>query len=100
MGDRDLLDVPALAGLRREIDAIDTELVALLRRRLDVVERVLVVKRGDGLPANIPARVEQVVETVRERALEAGLPPELAEILWRPLIGWTIAYEEGRLTPL
>ncbi len=97
MTDRDLLDVPALAGLRQEIDAIDVELIALLRRRLDVVERVLVVKRGDGLPANIPARVEQVIDNVRARAGEAGLPPDLAETIWRPLIAWTIAYEQGRL---
>lgn len=95
--DDDLLDVPALAQLRSEIDRIDADLVKLLRQRLDVVERVLKVKQADAIPANIPARVEQVVERVRAEADRAGLPPALAETLWRQLIAWTIAYEETRL---
>ena len=82
-----------MVPLRREIDDIDAAIVKLLRQRLDVVERVIEVKRREGLPADIPARVEEVVATVRKRAEEAGLPPDLPETLWRILIAWTIAHE-------
>jgi isochorismate pyruvate lyase len=82
-----------MVPLRREIDAIDAAIVKLLRERLDVVERVIEVKRREGLPADIPVRVEEVVSTVRGRAEESGLPPDLAETLWRRLIAWTIAHE-------
>jgi isochorismate pyruvate lyase len=34
---------------------------------------------------------------VRARAAEKGLPPELAEALWRQMIGWFIQYEEEKL---
>jgi isochorismate pyruvate lyase len=83
--------------LRREIDAIDAAIVKLLRGRLDVVERVIEVKRREGLPADIPSRVEDVVARVRAKADEAGLPPDLAEALWRKLISWTIAHEEQHI---
>jgi len=35
---------------------------------------------------------------VEARARERGLPPELAEALWRQMIGWFIQYEEQRLS--
>jgi isochorismate pyruvate lyase len=38
-----------------------------------------------------------VIDKVRARAQEKGLPPELAEALWRQMIGWFIQYEEEKL---
>lgn len=87
----------ALADLRKEIDAVDAELVALLARRLDVVHRVLAVKQEHGIPALLPDRVEDVVARVTAQAEARGVPPDLAETLWRRLIEWTVAYEEERL---
>ncbi|MBS7541416.1 chorismate mutase [Ancylobacter lacus] len=86
-----------LAPFRAEIDAIDAEIVALLARRLDVVQRVVAVKRAEGLAALLPERVEDVVEKVRAEAQARGVPPELAERLWRELIAFVVAYEEERL---
>ena len=34
---------------------------------------------------------------MKARASERSLPPELAEALWRQMIGWFIQYEEERL---
>ena len=45
----------------------------------------------------MPWRIQQVIEKVRARAVEKGLPPELAEALWRQMIGWFIQYEEEKL---
>ncbi len=40
----------------------------------------------------------QVIDRVRARAQESGVPPELAEALWRQMIGWFIQYEEEKLS--
>ncbi|MDT3377495.1 chorismate mutase [Labrys portucalensis] len=87
-----------LADLRREIDAIDEKLVHLLASRLEVVQRVVKVKNRDGLPANIPERVEEVVASACRRAEIEGLPPELAELIWRDMVAWIIDYENQHLT--
>jgi isochorismate pyruvate lyase len=86
-----------LSDLRKEIDAIDEKLVHLLASRLKVVQRVVKVKSRDGLPANIPERVEEVVAAARRMADAEGLPPELAEVIWRDMVSWIIAYEDRHL---
>ncbi|MCK0197612.1 chorismate mutase [Ancylobacter sp. 6x-1] len=86
-----------LAPFRAEIDAIDAEIVTLLARRFEVVQQVVEVKKAEGLAALLPERVEDVVEKVRAEAETKGVPPELAETLWRHMIAFVIAYEEERL---
>jgi isochorismate pyruvate lyase len=86
-----------LAPLRAEIDAIDAAMVDLIARRFDVVRRVIAVKRAEGLAALLPERVEDVVAKVSAAAAEKGVPPDLAEKLWRVLIDWVVEYENGQL---
>ncbi len=86
-----------LSDLRKEIDVIDEKLVHLLASRLKVVQRVVKVKSRDGLPANIPERVEEVVASARRMAEAEGLPPDLAELLWRKMVAWVIDYENQHL---
>jgi isochorismate pyruvate lyase len=86
-----------LSDLRREIDVIDEKLVHLLASRLKVVQRVVKVKSRDGLPANVPERVEEVVASARRMAAAEGLPPDLAEVIWRDMVSWIIAYEDRHL---
>ncbi len=86
-----------LSDLRKEIDAIDEKIVHLLASRLQVVQRVVKVKSRDGLPANIPDRVEEVVVSARRMAEAEGLPPDLAELLWRTMVSWVIDYENQHL---
>jgi isochorismate pyruvate lyase len=83
-----------LPELRREIDDVDRALVALLARRMKIVDRVISVKQAKGIPASLPERIEAVVEHVRGLAAEHGVPPQMAERLWRCLIDETIAYEK------
>ncbi len=85
--------VPSMLELRRQIDAIDAELVRLLAVRLEHIDRAAQLKQAEGLPARIPARVEEVVANVRARAFDRGLDPELAEQVWRMLIEWSIKRE-------
>jgi isochorismate pyruvate lyase len=86
-----------LPELREIIDRIDREIVALLAERVRCLDRVIAVKLRDNLPAAIPERVEEVVAHVRSEATAAGMPPDLAEVLWRRLIDWSIAYEDDHL---
>lgn len=86
-----------LAKLRTEIDRIDSELVKLLAERMKIVDRVVEVKQKAGLPALIPDRVEEVASRVRDEAKKLGAPPELAELVYRKMMDWVIAYEEKRL---
>jgi len=82
--------------LRVEIDRIDKELVDLVAERFTYVDRAWKLKNSPD-DAVVPWRIHQVVDKVRERAEQKGLPPELVESLWRQMIGWFIQYEEEKL---
>ena len=86
-----------MGALRLEIDRLDRALVALLAERRGYIERAAELKRGNGWPARIEARVEEVVARVRAEAEAHELDPELVEAHWRRLIDWSIALEERRL---
>ena len=68
----------SMAELRVGIDALDRELAALLARRAAFIDRAIELKPGEGLPARITNRVEEVVANARRNAQEAGLDPDLA----------------------
>ena len=55
------------------------------------------IKAGNGMPARIDARVEEVVANVRRHAEGHGLDPQLYDRLWRQLIEAAIAQEERQL---
>ena len=87
-------DCNSMQDLRVQIDKLDQHLIQMLAARLGYIDRAAVLKPGEGLPARIPARVEDVVQKVRANSREAGMDPDLAEQLWRILIDWSIAREE------
>ena len=82
--------------VRVEIDRIDRVLVELIAERFTYVDRAWQLKDAPE-DAVVPWRIQQVVDKVRAQAEEKGLPPELAEALWRQMIGWFIQYEEEKL---
>jgi len=82
-----------MTDLRALIDRLDAELVALLAQRQACIDRAITLKRAQGLPARIPARVTEVLEKVRATAEAEGLDPILADALWRQMIDWAIARE-------
>ncbi|MET0688302.1 MAG: chorismate mutase [Methyloceanibacter sp.] len=83
-------------AVREEIDRIDAALVDLIGERFGYVDRAWQLKQSPA-EARVPWRIQQVIDRVRARAAEQGLPPELAEALWRQMIGWFIQYEEEKL---
>ncbi len=89
-------DCANMDEVRAEIDRVDRALVDLLSERWTYVDRAWVFKRS-AAEASVPWRNREVIEKVRERARTAGMPPEMAEALWRMIIGYGIQYEEERL---
>ncbi|HEY1247212.1 MAG TPA: chorismate mutase [Hyphomicrobiaceae bacterium] len=97
MSPRKPSDCADLSEVRQEIDRVDAALVGLIAERFGYVERAWQLKLGAGQEASVPWRNQQVIDKVRARAAEAGVPPDLIEALWRQMIGWFIQYEEEKL---
>lgn len=90
-------DCTDMSQVRAEIDRLDAELVDLIAQRFGYVERAWQLKLAAKQEANVPWRNQQVIDRVRTRATERGVPPDLCEALWRQMIGWFIQYEEEKL---
>jgi isochorismate pyruvate lyase len=90
-------DCHDMTELRAAIDALDARIVAQLTARAGDIDRAIQLKQGNGLPARIDARVEEVVAKVRAEAARQSLDPELVEGLWRRIIDWSIAREDAKL---
>jgi isochorismate pyruvate lyase len=96
MTPRKARDCANMEEVRAEIDRIDAALVDLIGERFTFVDRAWQLKQSPA-EARVPWRIQQVIDRVRARAAEKGIPPELAEALWRQMIGWFIQYEEEKL---
>ena len=88
-----------MTEVRAEIDRIDRALVDAIAERFGYVERAWQLKLDARQEANVPWRNQQVIDKVRARASQTGVPPDLIEALWRQMIGWFIQYEEEKLRP-
>jgi isochorismate pyruvate lyase len=87
------MDQPeSLAEVRERIDTIDGALIGLLAERQGLV-RAAASFKTDEQAVRAPDRVERVVVLARERAEAAGLAPEVAESVWRAMIGAFIELE-------
>ncbi|MEU6053755.1 chorismate mutase [Streptomyces xanthochromogenes] len=71
--------------LRLSVDALDRQIVALLAQRTAVVRELTAFKK-DEETVRSPGRVAQVIEKVRGLAVEEGMPPGIAESVYRTLI--------------
>lgn len=96
MSGRKPRDCTDMSEVRDEIDRIDASLVDLIAERFGYVDRAWQLKTKPG-DAHVPWRIQQVIDKVKVRASEKGLPPELTEALWRQMIGWFVQYEEEKL---
>jgi len=90
-------DCVDMSDVRAEIDRLDHVLIDAMAERFSYVERAWQLKSSPE-EATVPWRIQQVVDKVRARAEDKEFPPELAEALWRQMIGWFIQYEEKKLS--
>ncbi len=86
-----------MSEVRAEIDRLDEVLIDAMAERFTFVERAWQLKSSPE-EATVPWRIQQVIDKVKARADEKDFPPELAEALWRQMIGWFIQYEETKLS--
>jgi len=89
-----------MAQVRTEIDRIDAELVDLIAERFGYVDRAWQLKMTTREGAVVQWRIQQVIDRVKRRAAEKGMPPEMIEMVgaqWRNMIGWFIQFEEEKL---
>lgn len=89
-------DCTSMDHVRAAIDEIDVELIDLMAERFSYVNQAWQLKNAPA-DAVVPWRIAQVIDKVKARAENQGLPPELAEALWRQMIGWFVQYEEAKL---
>ena len=89
-------DCKNMDEVRTEIDRLDTALVTLIGERFGYVDRAWQLKDNPE-EATVPWRIQQVIDRVRAKAEDEGVPPDLCEALWRQMIGWFIQYEEAKL---
>jgi isochorismate pyruvate lyase len=85
-----------MAHVRAEIDRIDEAMIDLVAERFGYVDRAWQLKNRPE-DATVPWRINEVIAKVRARAESRGVPPQLAEALWRQMIGWFIEYEMENL---
>jgi len=86
-----------MSDVRAEIDRLDHVLIDAMAERFTYVERAWKLKSSPQ-EATVPWRIQQVIDKVKARAVDKNFPPELAEALWRQMIGWFIQYEEKKLS--
>ena len=96
MADKTPSECSSMDHVRAEIDRLDNQLVDLVAERFTYVDRAWQLKDSPD-QAVVPWRIQQVVDKVKARAGDRGLPPELVESIWRQMIGWFIQYEEEKL---
>ena len=81
-----------LDEVRTNIDEIDDKIIRLIAQRSDYVRQASSFKKTeDGVKA--PARVEAVIQKVREKAEEYGANPDMVERLYREMISSFINLE-------
>ncbi|MCF6199001.1 MAG: chorismate mutase [Hyphomicrobiaceae bacterium] len=96
MKDRKPQDCENMEHVRTEIDLLDEQLIDLVAERFGYVDRAWQLKKNPE-DATVPWRINEVIDKVRARAEDKGIPPQLAEALWRQMIGWFIEYEMENL---
>ncbi|VTM12873.1 Salicylate biosynthesis protein pchB [Raoultella terrigena] len=82
----------SIEDVRSRIDRIDSELVKMIAQRAECVKAAAAFKT-DSSAVRAPERVQQVIDRVREKATEAGLPEVIIEKVYRCMIGAFIEYE-------
>ena len=81
-----------MTEVRAGVDALDRALVAMLAERVRYMDAAARIK-PDRAAVHDGARIEDVVAKVLAAAAREGLPPAVAEPVWRLLIDRCIAHE-------
>ena len=88
-----------MEDVRRQVNALDDVLVPLLVTRIGYMTQAARIK-GDVNLVRDEARIEAIVQRVRERTEQEGGQPEVMEAVYRALMEACIAYEHREFARL
>lgn len=83
--------------IRTAIDILDEELIRIFARRQGYVRRMSQIKQHPD-EAFDHERIETMIAAIRQRAEGLGLEPAQAELVWRTLIDWNVAWEKRAIS--
>ena len=88
-----------MQDVRREVDALDDVLVPLLVERVGYMTQAARIKH-DATQVRDEARIQAIVDRVREQALAEGGDSDVMEAIYRSLMEACIAYEHREFARL
>ena len=88
-----------LQDVRREVNALDDVLVPLLVERVGYMTQAARIKQG-AEQVRDEARIQAIVDRVRERATAEGGDADVIEAIYRSLMEACIAYEHREFARL
>ena len=83
----------SLEEIRAGMDALDREIIRILARRVAYVKAAAKFKTSSAAVA-APDRVQKVLDTRREWAIEAGLDGEVVRALYRDIVTYCVGEEK------
>ena len=92
-------DCATMQDVRREVDALDDVLVPLLVERVGYMTQAARIKQG-AEQVRDEARIQAIVDRVRERATAEGGDADVIEAIYRSLMEACIAYEHREFARL
>ncbi len=95
-----MLPVPDLQALRESIESIDRDLLSQLKRRMELVEEVATTKLKAAFPFRDQQREEQVLQRVRQAAVDLGLDAHVIERLYRLIMEMSISHQQAHVRGL
>lgn len=87
-----MMTFSTIEDVRSRIDQIDSKLVKIIAQRAECVKAAAAFKT-DHSAVRAPDRVQQVIDKVRKKAAETGLPEVIIEKVYRSMIDAFIDYE-------
>lgn len=88
----------SLEQVREYIDALDQALIEMIATRQFYVDQAVRFKRN-AEDVQSPERVQQVINKVRQQAIDVGTNPDLVETLYREMIQHFIQRELKEIRP-
>ncbi len=81
-----------MADVRKQVDRIDAELIALIAERFDCMDAAARIKQ-DRDAVRDEGRKADVIENVKQLAVEARVPVPTMAAMWEMLVETSISYE-------
>ncbi len=88
-----------LQELRSEIDTIDEMLIWALSNRMELSRKIASVKKEAGLPSLQAARWNEIMNKVRNIAIDAKLDPTFIETVYNSIHQYSLSIQESVLNP-